>query len=400
VATSASHGAGSRQPVSYRGRRIAGLYQRATADGRLRFDWQTKTAGRTRRVVLGASTVYDALREVDRLKAITSEAGLPSGAVRLGGLVDRYLRESRAGTYTPPRGPLSPSTLELHEGLLRRHVVPGLGASTRIRDLRAPAVRTLIGRLSGGGLSGSTVASCIAALNGAMRYAVRVDLLGRNPLVDLDGDLPSRARLSEPVYLSREQAEDLLGALGPEFRPLCATLLYAGARVSEALGLTWGDLDLGAGTVDIHRQLARNGRDHAPLKTASSRAVLTLPAPLIEELRQHRDRVLRRRGFQAVAGDELVFATPTGRSPGRRNSLRAVQAAAGKIGLRGAEGQPVGLHDLRHSCASLLRAAGLSDEEIAPYLRHASPRTTAMLYGGRDSDDLRAVRRRGAAALS
>jgi integrase len=399
MATSASHGAGSRQPVTYRGRRIPGLYQRRTADGRLRFEWQTKTAGRERRLTLRSSTAYDAIRELDRLKAVTSEAGLPSGAVRLGGLVERYLRESRAGTYTPPRGPLSPSTLELHESLLRRHVVPGLGASTRIRDLRAPAVRTLIGRLTEG-LSGSTVASCIGALNGAMRYAVRTDLLGRNPLVDLDGDLPSSARTTEPVYLSREQAEDLLDALGPEFRPLCTTLLYAGLRVSEALGLTWADVDLGAGTIDVHRQLARNGRDFAPLKTASSRAVLTMPAPLVLELREHRDRVLRRRGFQAVAAGELVFATSSGRLPGRRNALRAVQAAAGKIGLRGAEGQPVGLHDLRHSCASLLRAAGLPDEAIAPYLRHASPRTTAMLYGGRDSDDLRAVRRRAAAALA
>jgi integrase len=90
-----------------------------------------------------------------------------------------------------------------------------------------------------------------------------------------------------------------------------------------------------------------------------------------------------------------VFVTRTGRSPGRRNALRAVQVAAEQLDLGN-----LGLHDLRHSTAGLLREAGLPDEEIAVILRHSSARVTAIMYGGRSEEARQAVRQRAAQALA
>jgi integrase len=81
--------------------------------------------------------------------------------------------------------------------------------------------------------------------------------------------------------------------------------------------------------------------------------------------------------------------------PGRRNVLRAVQVQAEKPGLDG-----LGVHDLRHSCAGLLRDAGISDESIAVTLRHESSRVTAQMYGGRSEDAKARVRAEARAALA
>ena len=39
-------------------------------------------------------------------------------------------------------------------------------------------------------------------------------------------------------------------------------------------------------------------------------------------------------------------------------------------------------HDLRHSCAGLLFAAGVSVPKVAAILRHANPRITLTVYAG------------------
>jgi integrase len=119
-----------------------------------------------------------------------------------------------------------------------------------------------------------------------------------------------------------------------------------------------------------------------------------MPAPLAVELRAHRDRQARR-GFARIGVDALVFQTRSGRSPGRRNALRAVQVAAADLALGN-----LGLHDLRHSTAGLLREAGLVDEEIAVVLRHSSARVTTAMYGGRSDEARQAVRQKAAEALA
>jgi integrase len=96
-----------------------------------------------------------------------------------------------------------------------------------------------------------------------------------------------------------------------------------------------------------------------------------------------------------------VFVTRGGeRSPGRRNALRAIQVAATKLDLRNEDGALLGAHDLRHSTAGLLRAAGWTDEDIAKVMRHPNARTTSAMYGGRSEQAIAAVRQRAAEALA
>jgi integrase len=399
MSATSSHGSASRRPLIHSGRAVPNVCVRTTASGEIRFEFVAKRNGRISRKTLNARTATDAVNEANRLRVVAVEKGIADGTLRLGPSCDRFLSEVRSGDYAPPRG-LAASTLDLYEQRLRSHVLPAFGEGSRLRDIQAAHLRALIDRMRQQGLSGSTIRGTVAATAAVFRFATHRGLIERSPALDLDGDLPSGKRQSEPVYLDREQVDALLDTLGDEFRPIVATLVFLGLRVSEALGFVWNDLDLANGTAAIRRQLGRDARTLTALKTRSSEATLTIPAPLVAELRAHRERQAKL-GFERIAPDALVFVTRRGeRSPGRRNTLRAVQVAAKKLDLRNEGGELCGLHDLRHSTAGLLRAAGMSDEQIAPVLRHSNSRTTSQMYGGRSEDAIRRVRAKAAEALA
>ena len=84
--------------------------------------------------------------------------------------------------------------------------------------------------------------------------------------------------------------------------------------------------------------------------------------------------------------DALVFVTTRGKPQSRRNALRAVHAAGDAVGLNGADREPVGLHDLRHSYVALALASGASLAETAALARHANARVTAQVYAGLTDD--------------
>ena len=110
-------------------------------------------------------------------------------------------------------------------------------------------------------------------------------------------------------------------------------------------------------------------------KTAASKQAVPMTSALIVELEEHRRR-------QPGVGEALVFRTADG-TPRRRHAVaNAVRVAGGKAKLNPDGAKPVAPHDLRHSCAGLLFAAGVPVPKVAAILRHANPRVTLTVYAG------------------
>jgi integrase len=119
-------------------------------------------------------------------------------------------------------------------------------------------------------------------------------VLDRNPVKDLDrDDRPSVGRMTEPRYLTTGEVDRLLARMTDTFRPIAACCALAGLRVSEALGLTWGDVDFDAKTTTVTGQLGTKG-ERVPTKTTSSNAPVPLLPALERELRAHRSRQAER----------------------------------------------------------------------------------------------------------
>ncbi|MGM1078314.1 site-specific integrase [Streptomyces sp. H28] len=135
-------------------------------------------------------------------------------------------------------------------------------------------------------------------------------------------------------------------------------------------------LDLSAGTLRVRRNVQRIRREliFGTPKTMRSVRTVSLPRRCVRALTEHRDRQERER---KVAGEKwqpapgqpagLVFTTSTGRVTDPRSLNRMLT-----ILCRDAKVRRVRVHDLRHTCASLLLAQGVDARTIMETLGHST----------------------------
>ncbi len=377
------HGATTRKPVYSGNRRVPGLLERTLANGATVYEARLRLGGNVRRVRLEAATKTDAIAELRALQVDFDRGDQHKSGV--GATVDELAADyiahlnARVGD-TDPRRRRSPRTVAHYSEQLRLHVRPTLG-SRLAADLAAADVRRLLDVLAAKKLSPRSRTGLLGILSGLLAYGVKQGVVERNVVRDLDrDDRPGAARKSEPRYLTPDELERLLAAMGDTFRPVAATCALAGLRLSEALGLRWRDVDLKAATLNVTAQLGQDGV-RVPLKTAASAASVAMLPALVDEVRAHRSRVASQ-SLARLRPDALVFTTARGKPHGRRNVLRAVYAAGDAAKLNGEGRERVGVHDLRHSFVAIALAGGLTLPEAAAAARHANPRVTATVYAG------------------
>src|SRR5829696_5883527 len=119
-------------------------------------------------------------------------------------------------------------------------------------------------------LSAKTVNNARTWLAVVFNEAVRRRLMPRNPCKTVPR-LPYVA--PELDYLRIEEIDRYLGACASHYRPLAEFLIGAGTRISEAIALTWADVDPDSRTVLIRRQRPRQGEVPVPTKSKRARAV-------------------------------------------------------------------------------------------------------------------------------
>ncbi len=102
-----------------------------------------------------------------------------------------------------------------------------------------------------------------------------------------------------------------------------------------------------------------------------------MPRPLLDVLRRHRARQAEDRLAAGSKWQEhgLVFATRKGTPLEPRNINRAFAALCEKAQVR-----PIRVHDLRHSCATLLFTMGVDAATVQRVLRHSSITVTTGTY--------------------
>jgi integrase len=152
-------------------------------------------------------------------------------------------------------------------------------------------------------------------------------------------------------------------------------------RPEEYLGLKWSDLDLEKGTATVRRSLVwlkGGGWKFGERKTSRSRRTISFPLQRSAALLNHRRTQNEAR---LIAGphfenNELVFTALDGKPHNTRNlTQRHFQPILKRAGL-----PRIRLYDLRHSCATLLLAAGEHAKVVSERLGHASITLTLDTY--------------------
>ena len=271
---------------------------------------------------------------------------------------------------------VKPKTFSSYQDTVRLHILPAL-SRIALAKLTPQHVQAMLNERLRSGLSPRTVAYLRSVLGIALARAVKLGLVQRN--VVLLVDRPNVAR-HEIEPLTVEQSRALLNASdGHRLGALFSVALALGLRKGEALGLRWQDVNLDAGTLVISGALQRIGGKliRTETKNNSSRRMLRVPAAALKPLREHRVRQMEER---LAAGERwqdfgLVFTTTLGTALDPRNVLRHFARVLKAAGIPHAR-----FHDLRHSCATLLLAQGVSARVVQDILGHSAIRVTMDTY--------------------
>ena len=210
-------------------------------------------------------------------------------------------------------------------------------------------------------------------LSAALAQAVQDNVIPTNVAHGIR--FPRSTRRREPVFLSREEVALIANSVPARYRPLVHFLAGTGLRWSEATALRTRDVDTRSerGSVSVTRAWKEVGRGWeigAP-KIARGRRTVSMPAAVTAMVRE----LVGERGR-----DELLFTAPRGGVVWNHEFHKAVWQPM----LRDLDDElPAAprIHDLRHTHASWLIAAGMPLTVIQRRLGHDSIKTTSDTYG-------------------
>jgi len=162
----------------------------------------------------------------------------------------------------------------------------------------------------------------------------------------------------EPRFLTWEEADEVRSWMPEHVCRIVPIGILTLLRRGELLGLRDGDIDSEDGAITVVSQ-AQGGR-RARTKTSAGRRTVDLGPATLKLLREQQ---LAR----APNADGLLFATRTGAPYDAHNFMnRVFKPAARHAGI-----PELTFHDLRHTGASLMIAAGCNVKVIAEQMGHA-----------------------------
>ena len=259
-----------------------------------------------------------------------------------------------------------------YEGALRAHILPAF-ADRPVAQIEQVDVRRFFAEKQAAGLSPKSLQKIRLVLRQVLELARGSGAIKTNPC---DGIRLPRAVQAEPIFLSAEQVERLARETEPPYDLLVRVAAATGLRPSELCGLRVGRLNLLKGTLEVAEAVTvvRGHLEVGPTKSYARRTV-GLPRSLCDELGEH---LARRASGGQVGTEEFVFTAQMG-GPLRRDLLyrRVIRPAIERAGLP----TRLRLHDLRHTCVSLLIQLGAHPKAIQERLGHSSITVTMDVYG-------------------
>jgi len=291
---------------------------------------------------------------------------------------DAWLEGARSGAIRNRSGDTyKPSVIRGYSSSLRRFVLPPSGRSSS-PTCGESTCRTSQIAYSAKDATPSTIRNTLMPLRAIFRRAVARGEITVNPTVGLQ--LPA-VRGARDRVLSPAEATQFLDALPEAEQALWATALYAGLRRGELMALRWEDVDLNRNLIRVERSWDMQEGVIEPKSRAGTRTV-PLVSVLREQLIAHRLRSGRGEGLVFGRTTEQPFQPVT---VGTR--AKSAWIAAGL--------QPITLHEARHTCASLMIAAGVNAKALSSYMGHASVTITYDRYGhlmpGNEADAAAAI---------
>lgn len=229
-------------------------------------------------------------------------------------------------------------------------------------------------------VSAKTIRNHHALLSGVLKSAVEHGLREDNPAYRMR--LREGVR-EEPVFLSSAEFATLLSFTPQPFQALVYFLVSTGVRWGEATALTWSDLVLHGKTPSVRvtkawKKTAGGPAEIGTTKSRKGRRTVSLSPDCV--------RLLGHPGaptdfvFTGLEGTGHLWHGVFNRHWQKAVGQATNRAACAELGLRPIPRAPR-IHDLRHTHASWLIAAGMPLPYVQARLGHEKITTTVDTYG-------------------
>lgn len=236
------------------------------------------------------------------------------------------------------------------------------------------------------GLSVTTVRYHHRIIHKALNQALKWQMVPRNAA---DAVEPPKIVKKEIEHMKKDQVNKFIECIkgSPDY-PVIAAAIFTGMRQGELLGLKWENVDFDAGIIHVKEQLQYlpdRGYFFKPPKQHSVRDI-PMPLPLGYILRQVKKEQERLKEIYKTdyQNDDLVFCNLDGQPMDGTGLTKRFQKLLKDNGF-----PKIRFHALRHTFATMCRAAGMEIADIQDLLGHADISTTKNMYTHIEIDTLK-----------
>lgn len=344
------------------------VFQRA--DGRwvgtISLGFSEKTGKRQRKTIYGTSQA-EVLQKLEDLKQQRKHgAKTILGKDTVAGYLQRWLDDDVMLNKAA-------KTYQEYEQTVRLYVLPFIG-QIRLTKLDGEQLVAWQGKLARQKFTANMRLRSIRVLRNALNKAVKLRILPFNPIAAVDKPKVTR---KEVTPLEPEQCHRLvLACQDHRLGDLIILAAMTGLRKGELFALDWNAVNLQEGVLVVRRTLQElSGLTLKEPKTAAGKRVVSLGREAVEALRSRQRKALAE-GFEPSEVPIVFPNTSAGylrSSNFDRNVWYPIREAAGIP-------DTFVFHDLRHTQASLMLAAGVDLKVIQKRLGHRDFATTANTY--------------------
>lgn len=271
------------------------------------------------------------------------------------------------------KGQLSPTTVQHYIDQTENYIIPEFG-NQNIQQLRNIDIQKWIfslqtaSPLTGKPLSPKTIKNIWLNLSAAMKKAVMLELIPKNPCDNIT--LPKLERFHPEVYSMEEIAKLLECAKNTDMYLILMMEICLGLRRGELLALKWHHINFNEGILSVEENLVTIGKERitkAP-KTKSGVREIQIPATLLELLQQTK--------AERHAGENAYIICQADGSPYKSDSL----SLKFRRFLKANHLKHIRFHDLRHINATIMLTSGISPKVAQERLGHSNYQITMDIY--------------------